>query len=335
MAKGPKNRAVNVQKKRSEPKLAPDANEVTKTGDKPSRAKRLLRKGETWVMIACLALGLVSAATSGVFDDPIQKDIRVSNVYVAPGVDVDEAKAEGIVGNRALVIVYLRGKLGDRGRDVCESLKGIAKGSFVGIVDDDLRMYGCSLLPGADDENFGKAYVAESLMRSGISWVADDKIQSARTMASTYDRLVSAGVAPQEAREIRAPFAHYLVAIIALATALIGSLAIYLRGRRLGHAFADAAVSDAELRGKAQRRDAALASLGVRLLEADETIQGILAKPITQRTAGEQRRLKTFTRLTAAYNDLNDRARDTEADAADLDDQLSNISRARDRFDAI
>ncbi|WP_153506589.1 cation:proton antiporter [Cumulibacter manganitolerans] len=296
---------------------------------------RWLARGEAWLMIACVALGIVAVSGAGVLDDDIQRDIRLSNVYVAPGVDVEEAAAERIVGNRNLVVVYLDGDLGDRGSGVCDSLSGIAKGSFVAILDEDLDMYGCSLLPGADEENLGKAYVAETVMRFGVEMVAEEKIQSARVLASSYDRAVAAGLAPQEAREIRAPFARYLVAAIALGTALVGSLAVYWRGRRLGHAFADATLADAGLRGRRLQRDAALASVGVRLLEADDVIRAIAAKPHDERTAGDRRRLATFERLASSYSRLHERTQQEDAEPAELDAQLHEIERLRDRFEAI
>lgn len=279
------------------------------------------------LMLACLALAGAMLWGAGLFDGAIAKDVRVSNVYVEPGVPIDEEEAERIIGNRHLVVVYLDGPMDGRGSDLCDDLRGPAAGSFVAILDGDLDMYGCSLLPGADDDDFGKAYTSELVMQYGIKMVADDPIQSARVLASTFDRLVAAGLAPQEARAITPPLGRYIVAAIAGGSVVLGSLLIYARGRRLGHRLADSVESDAALAGKVARRDNALAAAGVRLLAVDERAERIAAIAGDRRSARDRRFLHLYRRLTKSYLDLNAVAVDTPITHTAVDDQLEQAER--------
>lgn len=292
---------------------------------------------ELGLMVVCLLLTLAMLWGAGLLDGEIAKDVRVSNVYVAPGVDIDEAEAERIIGNRHLVAVYLDGPMDGRGPEICDDLAGVAAGSFVAVLDQDLGMYGCSFLPGADDEDeaFGKAYASEMVMRYGLKMVADDPIQSTRVLASTFDRLVAAGLAPQEARAITPPLGRYIVAGIAGSTTLLGSFLLYLRGRRLGDQIADSIDDDISLSGKITRRDNLLASVGVRLLTVDERAEEILAAPARHRTAADRRFVHLYQRLTREYVELNADVVVTPATAASLDEQLQQVERLADRMDPV
>lgn len=296
-----------------------------------------INASELGLMLTCLLLTIAMLWGSGLFDGEIAKDVRVSNVYVEPGVNIDAAEAERIIGNRHLVAIYLDGQMDGRGRDICDDVDSVAAGSFVAVLDEDLNMYGCSLLPGADDpdEAFGKAYASEMVMQYGIKMVADDPIQSARVLASTFDRLVAAGLAPQEARAITPPLGRYIVAGIAGSTAVLGSLLLYARGRRLGDQIADSIDEDITLSGKVARRDNLLASVGVRLLAADVRVEQIMSTPERHRTAADRRFVHIYQRLTKEYVELNADVVVTSETASSLDEQLDRVERLADRMDPL
>ncbi|GAB3307887.1 hypothetical protein EK0264_07280 [Epidermidibacterium keratini] len=290
-------------------------------------AQRGGRRGlsEIALLVVCLVLGGVALWGAGVLDSAIAREVRVSNAYVEDGVEIDEAEAEQIIGNRNLVVIYLDGELGSRGSDVCDAVSSAAAGSFVAIVDEQMRMYGCSLMPGEDEsDEFGKGYVAETTMRTGIRSVADDPIQATRVLASNFDGLVRAGIAPESAREITVPYSRYLIAGIALGTVVIGALLVYLRGRVLGHRRADQVEGDIADRGLIAQRDAALAATGVRLLELDATLQDAFATPEEDRLISERLHIGSYERMTKEYVELNAEAAGDEPSGG-IDDQLDRI----------
>lgn len=276
------------------------------------------------ITLLVLMLGLVATCLwgAGVFDSPIKEDIRVSNVYVEDGVDVDEQEAEKIVGNRHLVIIYLDGPLGERGGEVCDDVTPVAEGSIVAIVDDELDMYGCALIPGRDDENFGKAYVTESVIRYGTGALVDAPQEAAKVMAANFDRLVAAGLAPQEARAIDPPFSRYIIAGIALGVLVLGALVTHLRGRRVAHLQADALERRAAVRGRLAERDSALAAAGVRILELDERYRQVQATEKRDLSSRDARFMLQYAKAITAYTELNALATDHDPSDSELHEQL-------------
>lgn len=288
------------------------------------RGPRRSRGLDVMLLVLMLGLGLTSLWGAGVFDSEIAQDVRVSNVYVDDGVDLDEQQAEKIVGNRHLVIVYVAGKL--NGPAICDDLQSVADGSIVMIVDQELHSYGCALLPGRDEENFGKAYVAETTMRYGIRTLADDPLAATKAMVSNFDTLVTAGIAPQEARAITPPLSRFIIAGIALGTVVLAALTSHLRSRRLAHLQADALERRATARGRLAERDTALASAGTRILALDEKYRDTSSIPEKDLTAAKTRFLRDYARAIATYTDLNARVTDHDPDDDELEAQLDEIA---------
>jgi hypothetical protein len=197
--------------------------------------KRFLGTPFGLAVVALLVLAGWATWTAGIFDGPIAKEVRSSSVYVAPGLDIDKAAAQKIIGNRRLVVVFL-----DRGADLgegCDDTSGAADGTLVLLLspgDDEFERYGCAQFPGDDDENFGKAFVAETQIAGGVDQFADQPLEALKVIAVNYDSLVKAGVVPDGARTISPSLPRYLIAAAALAGVVGGAVTMWLMGRRAG-----------------------------------------------------------------------------------------------------
>ncbi|MFI7673449.1 hypothetical protein [Actinophytocola sp. NPDC049390] len=185
--------------------------------------------------VALLVLAGWASWTAGIFDGAVAREVRTSSVYVAPGVDVDEAAAEKIIGNRRLVVVFM-----ERDADLsegCDDVSGAADGTLVLLLspgDDEFDTYGCAQFPGDDDENFGRAFVAETRISGGADQFTDRPIEALRVIAVNYDSLVKSGAVPDGARTISPSLPRYLIALAALAAVLGGALTLFVLGRRAG-----------------------------------------------------------------------------------------------------
>lgn len=291
----------------------------------PNKAKPRSRGLDIMLLVLMLGLAVTCLWGAGVFDSDIKKDIRVSNVYVEDGVDVEEQAAEEIVGNRHLVIIYLAGELGERGGEICDDVQSVAEGSIVAIVDEALDIYGCALIPGRDDENFGKAFVAESIIGSGIGALSDDPQEAAKAMVSNFDTLVAAGLAPQEARAIDPPLSRFIIAGIALVVVVLGALITHLRGRRVAHLQADSLERRAAARGRLAERDVALASAGMQILALDEKYRQTMGLSERNVSSKHARFMRGYRRAIEKYTDLNAHATDHDPDDDELQEQLEEI----------
>lgn len=186
-------------------------------------------------VVALLVLAGWATWTAGIFDGPVAKEVRSSSVYVAPGLDIDKAAAEKIIGNRRLVVVFL-----DRGADLsegCDDTSGAADGTLVLLLspgDDEFERYGCAHFPGDDDENFGKAFVAETRIAGGVDQFTDRPLEALKVIAVNYDSLVKAGVVPDGARTISPSLPRYLVAVAAVVAVVGGAVTMWVVGRRAG-----------------------------------------------------------------------------------------------------
>ena len=121
-----------------------------------NRVKKFLATPFGLATLALLVLAGWAAWSAGILDGPVAREVRSSSVYVASGVDVDEAAAEKIIGNRRLVVVFM-----EEGADLsegCDDVGGAADGTLVLLLspgDGEFDHYGCAQFPGDDDENFG------------------------------------------------------------------------------------------------------------------------------------------------------------------------------------
>jgi hypothetical protein len=222
-------------------------------------------------VVACLILAGWSLWSGGILDGPIARQVRSSSIYVAPGIDLDRAAAERIIGNRRLVVVLLgpgSGKL----RTACDAVRQAAKGTLVLVLrrtGDEYDNYGCALLPGVEDENFGRAAVAETTIASGVDGFADQPLEALKVVAVNYDALVKADVVPDGARTISPSLPRYLIAAAALAAVLLGAAVLYIAGRRAGRLAADAGERRAAAADARTELGAAAAVLAQQIIDLD------------------------------------------------------------------
>lgn len=228
-----------------------------------SRVQKFLATPFGLATIGLLVLAGWAAWSGGILDGQVARDVRSSSVYVADGVDVDEAAAEKIIGNRRLVVAFM-----EPGADLsegCDDVSGAADGALVVLLsqaDGEFDQYGCALFPGADDDNFGKAYVAESVIGGGADQFVDRPLDALRVMVVNYDGLVKAGIVPDGARAISPSLPRYLIALSAVAAVLGGAITMWVVGRRAGRlAAAHRAERDAaeDARGSITTKAAVLA----------------------------------------------------------------------------
>lgn len=204
-------------------------------------------------VLGLLVLAGWATWSAGVFDNGVARHVRTSSVYAAPGIGLDVAAAERVVGNRRLVVVFL-----DRDADLdeaCDDTSSAAAGTLVVFfkpADDELEHYGCAHFPDDDydGENFGKAFAAETRAPEGADQFLDRPLAAVKVVAVNYDSLVKAGLVPDGARTIEPSAPRYLLAVAAVLTVLGGAVTVFLAGRRIGRLAArrqgeDEAVSDA------------------------------------------------------------------------------------------
>lgn len=247
-------------------------------------------------VLGCLVLAGWAVWSAGVVDGPVARQLRSASVYVAPGVSLDQPAAERVIGNRRLVVAFL--EPGADLSDACDSLGGAADGTLAVMLSrdgDDYQKYGCSRLPGSDDENFGKAFVAESMIGNGIDAFADRPVDALKVMVVNYDLLVKSGAIPDGGRTVSPSLPRYLVAAAAVAAVVLGSLALYLAGRRAARASV----------ARRERRDA----------EADERTElaaaaAVLAQEIIDldrryaRDKGKTKFARSYRNLVSDYTNL-------------------------------
>ncbi|MBN6040372.1 hypothetical protein [Amycolatopsis sp. 195334CR] len=221
-------------------------------------------------LAVCVVLAGWGLWTGGAFDDDLQSDLRVSSVHVGDGTDIDEQAAERIVGNRRLVVAWL--PQGEDLGEACDDLEGPAAGT-VGLLlspaGGEYDTYGCVQLAGAEDEGFGKAYVAESQLPSGVDEFVDSPLDALKVVVVNYDSLVRAGTIPDGTRTIVAPLPRFLIAGGAPAGVVLGALALYLVSRGAGRLTAARLERRAHAEDARTRLGAAAAVVAGRLLSLD------------------------------------------------------------------
>lgn len=256
-------------------------------------------------VLGCLVLAGWALWTGGILDGPMARDLRASSVYAAPGVEVDIAAAERIVGNRRLVVAFL--EPGADLRQGCKDIDGAAEGT-VGLLlsrdGEDYTRYGCSYLPGGDDENFGKAVVAESRIASGVDQFVDDPLGALKVIAVNYDLLVKAGIVPDGARTISPSLPRYLIAGTAVLAVLTGAVLAYAAARRAGRLAAEHR-AERDLAGDARSSLSTRAAfLAQRIIELDRRY----SRSREERFRREYRELATeYAELVAVFADADDR----------------------------
>lgn len=245
-------------------------------------------------VVVCLALAGWALWSGGVLDGPVARDVRVSSVYAAPGSGLDEAAAERVVGNRRLVVLLL--EPGGDPRAGCDAVRHAADGTLVLALareGDEYKRYSCALLPGVSDENFGRAFVAETVIGRGVDQFPDRPLEAVKVVVVTYDTLVKAGTVPDGSRTISPSLPRYLIAAAAVLTVLLGSAVIFLAGRRAGRLAADHRERLAAAGDDGTALSAAAAVLAQQIIDLDGRSRGLGAHD-----TGFQRR---YRRLTSDY----------------------------------
>ncbi|WP_326563462.1 hypothetical protein [Micromonospora peucetia] len=283
-----------------------------------------------FAVLACLTLAGWALWTGGVLDGPAARQVRTSSVYAAPGIDLDRAAAERIIGNRRLVVLLL--EPGADLRQGCRQVERAAGGNVVLVMSrdaDDYDTYGCALLPGRDDENFGRAAVAETIIGRGIDTFTDRPLEALKVVTVNYDLLVKAGTVPDGARTISPSLPRYLLTASAILAVVAGATVLYVGGRRAGR------LADARRRRRDENADgrsalsAAAAVLAQQIIDLD---QRYAAAPRRARLGDAEKAFgREYRALTSDYVALLDRVSAVDGDDEDavrgLIDRVDALSR--------
>ncbi|MEU8820545.1 hypothetical protein [Actinoplanes sp. NPDC048796] len=249
--------------------------------------------------IACLVLAGWALWTGGVFEGPMARQVRTSSVYAAPGTGLDVAAAERIIGNRRLVLVIVDPAAGRPG-PICDALERAADGTLVLVLrpkpGGGWNKYGCAMFPGG-----GELMAIEGAISTGIQQFGDDPLSMVKVVAVNYDRLVRAGIMTDGPRTIHPYLPRYLAAGAAVLAVIIGSLVLWVAGRRTAKATLD----------RQERLQAATDGRAALSAAAAAVAQQIIDLDAKYRTGTPQFR-RRYVALTDDYvtllDDLDDRA---------------------------
>ncbi|WP_435153623.1 hypothetical protein [Micromonospora aurantiaca (nom. illeg.)] len=265
-------------------------------------------------VLACLALAGWALWTGGILDGPAARQVRGSSVYAAPGVDLDRAAAERVIGNRRLVVLIM--EPGADLREACDDTERATQGTLVLAMsrdDEDWDTYGCSRLGGDGPRDLGRAMVAETTISRGADAFVDRPVEALKVIVLNYDRLVRAGLVPDGARTISPSLPRYLLAGGAVAGVVAGAAVLWLGGRRAGR------LADARRAGRDARADeraalgAATAVLAQQIIDLDG-----YAGPVAP----------AHRRLAADYVGLLD-------EVSEVDDDAGAVRRLRERVEEL
>ncbi|MEV6708833.1 hypothetical protein [Micromonospora wenchangensis] len=255
-------------------------------------------------VLACLVLAGWAVWSGGALDGPIARHVRTTSFYADPGIDVDRAEAERVIGNRRLVVI-LRSPGADL-RDTCKQVHRAADGTVVLVLSrdgDDYDTYGCALVPGYEKKNLGKAAAAEMIIGRGIDTFVDRPLEAVKVIAVNYDRLVKAGTVPDGARTISPSLPRFLLAAAAVTGVVAGAAVLYLGGRRAGRLAAARRVRRDERTDSRSALSAATAGLAQQIIDLDPTYALLSSRPDGKDSSFVRR----YRQLTADHTALLDR----------------------------
>ncbi|WKU07815.1 hypothetical protein [Micromonospora sp. HUAS LYJ1] len=255
-------------------------------------------------VLACLVLAGWAVWSGGALDGPIARHVRTTSFYADPGLDVDRAEAERIIGNRRLVVI-LRSPGTDL-RDTCKQVHRAADGTVVLVLSrdgDDYDTYGCALVPGYEKKNLGKAAAAEMIIGRGIDTFVDRPLEAVKVIAVNYDRLVKAGTVPDGARTISPSLPRFLLAAAAVTGVVAGASVLYLGGRRAGRLAAARRVRRDERTDGRSALSAATAGLAQQIIDLDPKY----ALLSSRRNGDDSSFVRRYRQLTADHTALLDR----------------------------
>lgn len=296
----------------------------------PRPIKRSARTSNAVAATLCLILVGLSLYLAGIFDSKINKTIRESPVYAEPGSRIDADAAERIVGNRQLILIYLATDLGDRGSDICEDAEKVANGNLVVIIGDDLDTYGCALIPDRDGDKSGNAFVAESAIDDGLTYLDDDINETPKTMVATFDRLVVRGLLPKESRSITPAFSRLALAGITLGGLAVCGLALYVNGRRVGTIVAGRESERRRIAGRTAERDVLLASIASQILEADPKRDKVASRLKHGKSSSDLLFMKRYDSVIEGYRELNEECAAEDPTDEQLGEQVRRAEDLRD-----
>ncbi|WP_328822600.1 hypothetical protein [Micromonospora rubida] len=279
-------------------------------------------------VLACAVLAGWALWTGGALDGPVARQVRTSSVYAAPGVDLDRAAAERVIGNRRLVVILLEPGADLRG--ACHQVERAADGTVVLVLSrdgDDYDTYGCALLPRRDKENFGRAAVAEMTVGRGIDAFVGRPLEALKVATVNYDLLVKSGTVPDGARTISPSLPRYLLAAAAIVGVVAGATGLYIGGRRAGRLAATRRSRRDEHADDRSALSAAAAVLAQQIIDLDQRYA--LAD---RRPGGFDRNFgRRYLRLTSEYAELLDGITavdgDDEAAVRELTERVDALSR--------
>ncbi|MGC4808487.1 hypothetical protein [Micromonospora sp. DT233] len=257
-------------------------------------------------VVGCAILAGWALWSGGLLDGPIARQVRTSSVYAAPGVDLDRAAAERVIGNRRLVVIMLApgAELGD----ACDRVKRAADGTLVLVMardGEDWDKYGCALLPERDKKNFGRAAVAETTIGQGTDTFIDRPLEAVKVVAVNYDRLVSSDIVPDGSRTVSPSLPRYLLAGAALTAVVAGAAALYVAGRRAGRLAAAQRARRDERADDRTALGAATAVLAQQIIDL-EPRYAVAADTRKVRTKADREFCHLYLRLTSDYAALVD-----------------------------
>ncbi|SCL68144.1 hypothetical protein GA0070606_4721 [Micromonospora citrea] len=254
-------------------------------------------------VLACTVLAGWALWTGGALDGPIAREVRTSSVYVAPGVDLDRAAAQRIIGNRRLVVVLL--EPGADLRDACRQVEHAADGTLVLVMsrdNDEYDTYGCALLPDRDDDNFGRAVVAETTVSRGVDIFADRPLEALKVVTVNYDLLVKAGTVPDGARTISPSLPRFMLAAAAVLAVVAGAATLWVGGRRAGRLAAARRHRRDEHADARSALGAAAAVLAQQIIDLDQRYAHA-----ARRGGSDSKFARNYLKLTTDYTAVLDR----------------------------
>ncbi|WP_433343973.1 hypothetical protein [Micromonospora sp. CA-111912] len=278
--------------------------------------------------LACAVLAGWALWSGGALHGPVARQVRTSSVYAAPGVDLDQAAAERIIGNRRLVVVLL--EPGGNLRDACNQVERAADGTVVLVMSrdgDDYDTYGCALLPERKEKNLGRAAVAEMTISRGIDTFVDRPLEALKVVTVNYDLLVKNGTLPDGARTISPSLPRYLLAAAAIAGVIAAATVLYVGGRRAGRLTATRRSRHDEQADDRSALSAAAAVLAQQIIDLDQQYALADGQPGRANRQFCRSYLKLTSEYAALFDGITAMDGDDETAVRELTERVDSLSR--------
>ncbi|WP_016699044.1 hypothetical protein [Actinoalloteichus spitiensis] len=290
-------------------------------------------------LLACLGLAgwALWSAGAGDVTNPVARQVRTSSVYAAPSYDLDQERAERILGNRRVVVALLEPEADMRA--ACDGVKGAADGNVVLFLSPDADRekfdhYGCALLPDGDSKGFGRRFVAEMIISRGVGQFVDQPLNALKVVAVNYDLLVRSGTVPDGARIISPSLPRYLVAAAALSAVVLGSTGVYLTSLRAGRVAARRQRRRDAARDERSALSANAAVLAQRIIDLDRRVPAARRSELERERNRRGRLANRYRAIASDFAVLLRRIAEADArgetDRQDLVSRVDELSRRCD-----